>query len=111
MGEGFDNIEGHHFCNDSSYKHTVEVSVSSNGVYSGNEDKRYGDGSTEDALELESYQFEPTSPVHDSASNSSSDEEMKATDWRLRTPNAWCTNTLRNLQHLLRTLKMQEICR
>ena len=39
MAEGFENIEGRHSCNDSSYEHTLEVSDSSNGVYSGNKDK------------------------------------------------------------------------
>ena len=40
-----------------------------------------------DALEIEPYQLEPTGPVQDSASSSSSDEEAEATRKRL---NNWC---------------------
>ena len=57
------------------------------------EDEEYGDGGT-DALGMEPYQFEPTGPVHDSASGSSSDGDVEEEEWRLNNT-TWCANTLR----------------
>lgn len=102
MAEGTDNVEDRLSCDDSSYdERNLEVSDSGNGVHSGSEDEEHGDGDT-DALGMEPYQFEPTGPVHDSGSDSSSDEDVEEEGWRLNNTN-WCANTLSVSLHRLRT--------
>ena len=94
MTESTDSVEDRLSCDDSSYdKCNLEVFDGGNGVHSGSEDKKYGDGGT-DTLRMEPYQFEPIGPVHDSASGSSSDDDVEEERWRLNNTN-WCTNTLR----------------
>ena len=94
MAEGTDNVKDRLSCDDSSYdERNLDVSDSGNGVHGGSEDEEYGGGGT-DALGMEPYQFEPTGPVHDSASGSSSDDDVEEEEWRLSNTN-WCANTLR----------------
>ena len=94
MAESTDSVEDRLSCDDSSYdERNLEVFDGGNGVYSGSEDEEYGNGGI-DALGMEPYQFEPTGPVHDSASGSSSDDDVEEEEWRLNNTN-WCANTLR----------------
>ena len=94
MAEGTDNVEDRLSCDDSSYdERNLEVSDSGNGVHSGSEDEEDG-GDGSGALGMEPYQFEPIGPVHDSASGSSSDDDVEEEEWRLTNTN-WCANTLR----------------
>ena len=89
MAESTDSVEDCLSCD----KRNLEVFDGGNGVHSGSEDEEYGDGGT-DALGMEPYQFEPTGPVHNSASGSSSDDDVEEEEWRLNNTN-WCANTLR----------------
>ena len=93
MTESTDSMEDCLSCDDSSYdERNLEVFNNGNGVHSGSEDEEYGDGGT-DALVMEPYQFESTGPVHNSASGSSSDDDVEEEEWRLNNTN-WCPNTL-----------------
>ena len=94
MAESTDSVEGRLSCDNSSYDEcNLEVFDGGNGVHSGSEDEEYSDGDT-DALGMEPYQFEHTGPVHDSASGSSSDDNVEEEEWRLNNTN-WRANTLR----------------
>lgn len=94
MPEGTDHVEDCLSCDDSSYdKHNLDDSDSGNGVCSESEDAEYGGDGT-DTLGIEPYQFEPTAPVHDSASGSSSDDDVEEEEWRLNNTN-WCENILK----------------
>ena len=86
MAEGTDNVEDRLSCDDSSYdKRNLEVSFSGNGVHSGSENEEYGGGGT-GALGMEPYQFEPTGPVNDSASGSSSHDDVEEKNEGWTTP-------------------------
>ena len=76
MAEGTDNVEDHLSCDDSSYdEHNLDDSDSGNGVRSGSTTVMVG--MRWDALGMEPYRFEPTTPVHDSASGSSLDDDVE----------------------------------
>ena len=104
MAESTDSVEDHLSCDDSSYDDRIlEVFDGGNGVHRGSEDEEYGDDGA-DALGMKHFQFEPTGPIHDSASGSSSDDDVEEEEWRLNNTN-WCANTLRVSSAPLRTLQ------